>query len=87
MYFLSPTVWPFRHFSAMSGSPAAARNVVSRSSCAQISLTTVPGSITPGQRISIGTRNPPSQFVAFSPRNGVEPPSGQLMTSAPLSVE
>ena len=34
-----------------------------------------------------GTRQPPSKLVAFSPRNGVVPPSGQLMTSAPLSVE
>ncbi len=58
-----------------------------RSSWAQISLLIVPGSITPGQRMTIGTRKPPSQFVAFSPRNGVEPPSGQVMTSAPLSVE
>ena len=29
-----------------------------------------------GQRTSIGTRTPPSQVVAFSPRNGVTPPSG-----------
>ena len=40
----------------------------------------------PGQRIIVGTRKPPSQLVAFSPRNGVLPPSGQLITSAPLSV-
>ena len=46
----------------------------------------VPGLITPGQRMTIGTRKPPSQFVAFSPRNGVLPPSGQDITSAPLSV-
>ena len=31
----------------------------------------------PGQRMSIGTRYPPSQLVAFSPRNGVVPPSGK----------
>src|SRR6185503_11537615 len=37
--------------------------------------------------IAHGTRHPPSKFVSFSPRNGVDPPSGQLMTSAPLSVE
>ena len=48
--------------------------------------TTVPGLMTPGQRMHIGTRKPPSQLVAFSPRNGVLPPSGQLITSAPLSV-
>ena len=33
-----------------------------------------------------GTRKPPSQLVAFSPLNGVVPPSGQVKTSAPLSV-
>ena len=37
----------------------------------------VPGLITPGQRIRQGTRKPPSQLVAFSPLNGVAPPSGQ----------
>ena len=36
--------------------------------------------------MSIGTRKAPSQFVAFSPLNGVVPPSGQVKTSAPLSV-
>ena len=55
--------------------------------CEKISLDTVPGLITPGQRIAHGTRQPPSKFVSFSPRNGVVPPSGQLITSAPLSVE
>src|SRR5260370_40980204 len=55
--------------------------------CEQISLLTVPGLITPGQRIAHGTRQPPSQFDAFSPRNGVLPPLGQLHFSAPLSVE
>ena len=30
---------------------------------------------------------PPSQVVPFSPWNGVQPPSGQVITSAPLSVE
>ena len=48
---------------------------------------TVPGLMTPGQRTRQGTRQPPSQLVSFSPRNGVVPPSGQLITSAPLSVE
>jgi hypothetical protein len=51
-----------------------------------MSLMIVPGLMTPGQRASIGTRCPPSQFVPFSPWNGVVPPSGQVMTSAPLSV-
>ena len=39
-----------------------------------------------GQRMTIGARYPPSQFVAFSPRNGVLPSSGNVITSAPLSV-
>jgi hypothetical protein len=51
-----------------------------------MSLITRPGSITPGQRMTQGMRQPPSQLVTFSPRNGVAPPSGQLNTSAPLSV-
>ncbi len=38
----------------------------------------VPGLITPGQRMTHGTRKPPSQLVAFSPLNGVVPPSGQV---------
>ncbi len=44
------------------------------------------GLMTPNHRMRVGTRKPPSQLVAFSPRNGVVPPSGQVMTSAPLSV-
>src|SRR5262245_51528611 len=71
----------------MSGSPAAASSVGNMSVCEKISLDTMPGLITPGQRIAHGTRQPPSQLVSFSPRNGVMPPSGQLHTSAPLSVE
>ena len=47
---------------------------------------TRPGSMTPGQRMTQGTRQPPSQLVSFSPRNGVAPPSGHDITSAPLSV-
>ncbi len=70
----------------MSGSPAAASSVGSQSSCEKMSLTIVPGLITPGQRTSIGTRKPPSQVVPFSPWNGVVPPSGQVPVSAPLSV-
>ena len=80
-------VWPVRHSSTISGSPAAARNVGMRSSWAHSSLMMVPGSKTPGQRMTMGTRKPPSQLVAFSPRKGVAPPSGQVITSAPLSVE
>ncbi len=70
----------------MSGSPAAARKVGIQSSCDMMSLMIVPGLITPGQRTMQGTRKPPSQVVPFSPWNGVVPPSGQLTTSAPLSV-
>jgi hypothetical protein len=29
-----------------------------------------------------GTRNPPSQVVPFSPKNGVDPQSGQVSFSA-----
>jgi len=36
--------------------------------------------MTPGQRMTRGTRQPPSQFVSFSDRNAVVPPSGQLST-------
>src|SRR5262249_39346093 len=51
-----------------------------------ISLYTVPGLITPGQRTSIGIRKPPSHVVPFSLRNGVMAPSGHSAISAPLSV-
>ena len=70
----------------MSGSPAAASSVGNQSSCEKISLTIVPGLITPGQRTIIGTRKPPSQVVPFSPWKGIVPPSGQVAVSAPLSV-
>ena len=46
-----------------------------------------PGLITPGHRTTAGTRKPPSQVVAFSPKTGVVPASGQLNSMAPLSVE
>ena len=71
----------------MSGSPAAARNVGNQSWCWTISLDTTPAAILSGQRIISGTRNAPSQFVAFSLRNGVVAPSGQLLACGPLSVE
>ena len=70
----------------MSGSPAAARNVGNQSWCWTISLETVPASIFPGQRMISGTRNAPSQLVAFSLRNGVVPPSGQVLRCGPLSL-
>ena len=79
-------LWPFFSFSTMSGSPAAARNVGSQSWCWTISLDTTPAGILPGQRIISGTRNAPSQLVFFSLRNGVVPPSGQLLRCGPLSV-
>ena len=63
----------------MSGSPAAARNVGSQSWCEATSLNTVPGLILPGQRTKTGTRQPPSQLVFFSLRNGVMPASGQVL--------
>jgi hypothetical protein len=47
----------------MFGSPAAARNVGSQSLWAMISLTWVPGLMTPGQRRRSGTRCPPSHVL------------------------
>ena len=47
---------------------------------------TVPGSMWPGQRTTIGARMPPSQVESLPPLNGVVPPSGKVMVSAPLSV-
>jgi hypothetical protein len=44
-----------------------------------ISLDTVSALILPGQRTIAGTRQPPSQLVFFSPRNGVIPASGQVL--------
>ena len=38
-----------------------------------------PALILPGQRTKTGTRQPPSQLVFFSLRNGVIPASGQLL--------
>src|SRR5262244_2791523 len=68
------------------GPPAMFTNVGSQSREANISFLTVPGLITPGQRISIGARMPPSQVVSLPPLKGVVPPSGKVMVSAPLSV-
>ena len=61
-------------------------SVGSQSSDAKISFLTVPGLMTPGQRMSIGARMPPSQVLSLPPLNGVVPPSGKVMVSAPLSV-
>ena len=74
------------HLLDQVGLSAAAAKVGMKSCSEQMSLMTRPGSMTPGQRMTQGTLQPPSQFVSFSPRNGVAPPSGHDMTSAPLSV-
>ena len=76
---LLPTLWPLSSFSLMSGSPAAARNVGSQSWWVTMPLSTVPALILPGQRTKAGTRQPPSQLVFFSERNGVMPASGQVL--------
>ena len=55
---------------------AGGRNVGTQSLWLIISLVTVPGLITPGQRTSAGTRNAPSQLVFFSLRKGVVAASG-----------
>src|SRR6478672_7368111 len=52
----------------------------------KISFWIVPGLMWPGQRAIQGTRKPPSQAVPLVALNGVMPPSGQVNTSAPLSV-
>ena len=49
-------------------------------------FSTVPGLTWPGQRMMAGTRKPPSLTVPLVFLNGVMPPSGQVNTSAPLSV-
>ncbi len=51
------------------------------------SLMTWLGLTLPGQRMTQGTRKPPSVPMPFQPLNGVVPPSGQLKPSVPLSVE
>src|SRR6476661_5082162 len=68
------------------GPPAMSTSVGSQSSEAKMSSFTVPGLMTPGQRITHGARMPPSQVVIFEPLNGVTPPSGKVKVSAPLSV-
>src|SRR5215203_6288494 len=76
-----------RCFSASPlGPPAISTSVGSQSSAANISFLTVPGLMTPGQRITIGARMPPSQVLSLPPLKGVVPPSGKVIVSAPLSV-
>ena len=66
--------------------PAMSTSVGTQSSEANISFLTVPGLMCPGQRTTIGARKPPSQASPFWPLNGVTPPSGKVIVSAPLSV-
>ena len=73
--FLSPTWWPCLHFSTMSGSPAAARNVGIQSWCWTISLDTDAGLDLAGPADQLGDRGrrPPSWCpsrcgTAWSPR-------------------
>ena len=61
------------------GPPAMSTRVGTQSSEANISFLTVPGLMTPGQRITIGARMPPSQVVSLPPLNGVVPPSGKVI--------
>ena len=70
----------------MLGLPAAAASVGSQSRPEKMPFSTVPGLTLPGQRMIAGTRKPPSNTVPLVPLNGVMPPSGQVKTSAPLSV-
>ena len=49
-------------------------------------FSTLPGLMWPGQRAMHGTRKPPSKEVPLVALKGVMPPSGQVNTSAPLSV-
>ena len=70
----------------MFGLPAAASSVGNQSRPEKMPFSTVPGLILPGQRAMHGTRKPPSKTVPLVALNGVMPPSGQVNTSAPLSV-
>ena len=60
--------------------------VGNQSSDAKISVFNVPGLMCPGQRMTSGTRMPPSQVVSLLALKGVMPPSGKVWLSAPLSV-
>ena len=66
-------------FSALPfGPPAISTNVGSQSSEAKMSSLIVPGLMTPGQRMTNGTRMPPSQVVSLLALKGVIPPSGKV---------
>src|SRR5215212_5850232 len=66
--------------------PAMLTSVGIQSSAAKMSFLTVPGWMWPGQRTTAGARMPPSQVLSLPPLNGVVPPSGKVIVSAPLSV-
>src|SRR6476469_278891 len=70
----------------MFGLPAAAVRVGNQSRPETIPFSTTPGLTRPGHRIMHGTRKPPSPTVPLVFLKGVMPPSGQVNTSAPLSV-
>jgi len=56
LYVRSPTLRPLSRSAAAVPSPAAPTSVGSMSSCVPISLITVPGLMTPGHLINVGTR-------------------------------
>src|SRR5277367_5475980 len=66
---MAPEIRPPKWYPFQIGTPAAASNVGVQSSCDAMSLMMVFGLMTPGQRATHGTRNPPSQVVPFSDRN------------------
>src|SRR4029453_2964097 len=68
------------------GPPAMSTSVGTQARAANNWLCTVPGLMTPGQRMTIGARRPPSRASPFCPLNGGTPPSGKEIASAPLSV-
>jgi hypothetical protein len=70
----------------MSGSPPMAHSVGTQSLWLMSSFVTVPGAITPDQRMRHGTPKAPSQLVFFSERKDVVAPSGHVFECGPLSV-
>ena len=47
-----------------------------------ISSVAVPAGMCPGPHITVGTRIPPSQVVAFAPRSGPADPACSVMSEA-----
>ena len=70
----------------MLGLPAAATSVGNQSRPEKMPFSMTPGLMWPGQRAIAGDAEPPSKTVPLVARKGVMPPSGQVKTSAPLSV-